>query len=89
MGFVSKPVQRDQDTSFWKKDEVILQQKNLPLKKLFLKNLFSMYQRIKLLPSGEAHVKKKNCIKQQTTSIVLLAANKEMLGVSTGRASFD
>lgn len=63
--------------------------KNLPFKKLFLKNLFNMYQRIKLHPSGEMHVKLKNCIKQQTTSIVLLAANKEMLGVSTGRASLD
>ena len=48
-----------------------------------------MYQRIKLHPSGEMHVKEKNCIKQQTTSIVLLAANKEMLGLSTGRASLD
>lgn len=28
MDFVSKPIQKDQDISFWKKDEVILQQKS-------------------------------------------------------------
>lgn len=36
--------------------------KNLLLKKLFLKNLFNMYQRIKLHPSGETHVKKKTAL---------------------------
>lgn len=89
---MSKFIQKDQDTSFSKKDQVTLQRKkkNLLLKKPFLKNLFGLCQRIKLHPSGETHVNRKTCVKQQTTSMVLpLAADKEMRGVSTGRASFD
>lgn len=82
---MSKPIQKDQDTSFWKEDEVILQQKSAS-KKAISKKSVQYISKNQITPIWRDACEKKNCIKQQTTSIALLAANKEMLGASTGRS---